>query len=756
MKTTPQRRLVTIGVLAALCSLIPAVVHRFVATADAQNSAIFGPELFRREQGRPQTYERRFTLSDPAGQYNLEIVNGDPDDSADFAAKKNRVSSAQIFLNDVQIVRQGDLGKEVRRLSVPVSPVQGENSLKVTLLSNPVSMLSVAVVRVEAPPAPDLTPPQVIAVEPANATAGVPATTTAVRVTFSERIALDTLSTSTFYVTAGNQVVSGRVEPLDNATGATFLFAAPLAYATTYTVLVKEGIRDLAANPLAPVFTSSFTTEAAPPPPPPDTASPRVVSLSPMAGTIDAQNRLPVVVRFSEPVEATTVSSNLLVFADTAANGGTVVVQDGGSYLVVPNGERVPGVVTPASDGVSATFSPASGSLPANATITVVVMTRVKDLAGNAFDQNPQLGGLQLYEASFSTSAFNLTAPTSSARANPNAALLPGDEAIVSGGYNEVGEINATAEIYNNADGTFRAVMMLEGRAEHTVTVLTDGRVLIAGGVGPNGQVTASAEIFDPRTGDFQPAGAMQTPRFRHSATMLPDGSVLFAGGYNGAALNTAEVFLPAENRFVAVVARMQTARAYHTATSLRDGSVLLCGGVANGSISNTAEVFIPAPFVPQLGQFLSGGGTGLLWKMSSSRFRHTATLLTDGRVLIAGGRDEAGRVLRTADLFTPSPVVALSAFSAAGQLTEARMNHTATLLSDGSLLIAGGVSGSAAALTSAEVYRNGQFSRVRSPLSHGRSSHAALLLSNGSVLLANGEDGSTRLRSAEIYTPRL
>jgi hypothetical protein len=99
--------------------------------------------------------------------------------------------------------------------------------------------------------------------------------------------------------------------------------------------------------------------------------------------------------------------------------------------------------------------------------------------------------------------------------------------------------------------------------------------------------------------------------------------------------------------------------------------------------------------------------------------------------------------------------VVALSAFSSAGPLTEARMNHTATLLSDGSLLIAGGVSGSAAAATSAEVYRNGQFSRVRSPLSHGRSSHAALLLSNGSVLLANGEDGSTRLRSAEIYTPR-
>jgi len=198
----------------------------------------------------------------------------------------------------------------------------------------------------------------------------------------------------------------------------------------------------------------------------------------------------------------------------------------------------------------------------------------------------------------------------------------------------------------------------------------------------------------------------------------------------------------------------MSAARAYHTATALQDGSVLLVGGVSNGLILDTAEVFVPTPFAPQLGQFVAGAGSLALFRMSTPRFRHTATLLPNGQVLIAGGKDGLLRPLATAELFKPGSVIALSSFASAGQMTEARADHTATLLSDGGLLIAGGLSGSQT-LQTAEVYRGGRFTGLRSRLSEARSSHAAVMLANGAVLLSNGENAAGALRSAEVYTPR-
>jgi hypothetical protein len=526
---------------------------------------------------------------------------------------------------------------------------------------------------------------------------------------------------------------------------------------------------------MAANFSSTFTTEAPPPPPPPapDVTAPTVVGLSPQAGSLDNQTAVPVVVTFSEPVAAGTVNNNLLVFADTAQGGGTVI-QDGSSFLSIPNGQRVEGAVELSPDGTKATFTPMSTApdgtgrparLPANALITVVVMTRVKDLAGNSLDQNSQLGGLQLFSATFSTSAFSLIGSTSVGRTNHQGtklspALLAGDEVLVSGGYNELSQVNETAEAFNPSDGSSYALPMVAGRAEHTTTVLNDGKVLITGGIGINGEVLASAELYDPRTGSFSAVGAMHTPRFRHTATLLADGSVLIAGGYNSAAMDRAEIFFPAgstfpvSNAFVEVPARMSAARAYHSATALQDGSVLLCGGASNGQVLDTAEVFVPTPFASQLGQFVSGGSTGVLWRMSTPRFRHTATLLPNGQVLIIGGKDNALRTLNTAEVFKPAQVLTLSTFAAAGQLSQPRADHSATLLADGAVLVAGG-SASNQASASAEIYRGGRFTAVRSPLSNARSSHAAVLLSNGAVLLLGGENGSQVLRSAETYRPR-
>jgi hypothetical protein len=128
---------------------------------------------------------------------------------------------------------------------------------------------------------------------------------------------------------------------------------------------------------------------------------------------------------------------------------------------------------------------------------------------------------------------------------------------------------------------------------------------------------------------------------------------------------------------------------------------------------------------------------------------------LGDGTVLITGGRNDLGIALRTAELFTPSTPITLSSLSATGTMSVARTNHSATALSDGSVLIAGGLSGVASASNTAELYRGGKFTRAVSPLSNARASHAAVLLSDGTALLTNGENGSVKLTSAEVFTKR-
>ena len=88
----------------------------------------------------------------------------------------------------------------------------------------------------------------------------------------------------------------------------------------------------------------------------------------------------------------------------------------------------------------------------------------------------------------------------------------------------------------------------------------------------------------------------------------------------------------------------MTSARQKPTATLLRDGRVLIAGGLNNGEVLDTAELFDPAT-----GKFTAT--TGL---MTSGRWRHTATLLQDGRVLIVGGEDQDGVPADTSELFDP------------------------------------------------------------------------------------------------------
>src|SRR6266446_7312942 len=130
-------------------------------------------------------------------------------------------------------------------------------------------------------------------------------------------------------------------------------------------------------------------------------------------------------------------------------------------------------------------------------------------------------------------------------------------------------------------------------------------------------------------------------------------------------------------------------------------------------------------------------------------RTGHAATALADGRILITGGRDNAGIIVATAEVFDPANETS----TAIGILNTARIDHTATLLADGRVLIAGGTSASGA-VTSAEIFDPANpgagFRVLSATMGAARTRHTATRLHNGTVLIAGGDAGGT----AEIFNP--
>src|SRR5919202_3477224 len=182
-------------------------------------------------------------------------------------------------------------------------------------------------------------------------------------------------------------------------------------------------------------------------------------------------------------------------------------------------------------------------------------------------------------------------------------------------------------------------------------------------------------------------AAPMGIARAAHTATLLPTGQVVVVGGHDGSrrganALGSAERYDPAADRWTAV-RPMVAPRAYHTATLLPDGRILVVGGrggnAQGGAALNTVELYNPA----------TDTWTGAA-PLATPRSNHTATLLPDGRVLVVGGAETRSGLLTpvpSAEIYDP----AANSWTAVGPLGTARSGHTATLLSDGRVIVAGG-----------------------------------------------------------------
>jgi hypothetical protein len=186
----------------------------------------------------------------------------------------------------------------------------------------------------------------------------------------------------------------------------------------------------------------------------------------------------------------------------------------------------------------------------------------------------------------------------------------------------------------------------------------------------------------------------------------------------------------------------LNTPRNSNTATLLPNGKVLIAGGYDyNSGFLATAELYDPTT-----GAYTPTGS------MTTPRLGHTATLLNNGKVLIVGGEVSSSVYTASAELYDP----ASGTFTATGSMSVVHYAHSATLLNNGKVLIAGGYNPANGYLADAQLYDpvSGTFSSTGS-LVVPHYGHTATLLNNGKVLIVAGYNAASgSLAEAELYDP--
>jgi N-acetylneuraminic acid mutarotase len=348
-----------------------------------------------------------------------------------------------------------------------------------------------------------------------------------------------------------------------------------------------------------------------------------------------------------------------------------------------------------------------------------------------------------------SSNTWTATDSMTSARTGHTATLLKNGEVLVAGGGNAT--ILTSAELYNPATGKWAVSgSMTTARTAHTATLLASGEVLVAGGLS-NGSApwspscTASAELYNPSTGQWTTTGSMTEPRDSHTATLLNDGTVLIAGGLCNDGFtypdSSAELYEPSTGTWKAT-GSMNVARVNTAATLLPNGRVLIAGGNSTSSGGRSAELY-------------DHGHWTLTGSMNVYRPNLTATPLSNGDVLVFGGTQLASSAN---EFYSP----ATDTWTRTGEfgVAPSRIGHTLTLLGTGEALVAGG----------RDKYSFTSYSRLYDSATNSwpftgaghmknvRSGHTATLLPNGQVLVAGGyfvsNNTVTQLASAELYTP--
>lgn len=219
------------------------------------------------------------------------------------------------------------------------------------------------------------------------------------------------------------------------------------------------------------------------------------------------------------------------------------------------------------------------------------------------------------------TKTGNMTVPRAGARALP---LPRGDVLIVGGAATPNGDPLPAAELYDLSAGTFKSVGATHFPDPSQLLLLKNGLVLVVGASG--------ADLYNPETKRFAPTGEMAVPRTKFGAALLPDGRVLIAGGQTGGPWGTrvtsTQIYDPDTGTFKSGPSlNLERFKLSKAVVALKNGHILIGGG------AEQLEIFDPGS-----ARFIPVGGT----KLDGFCFS-TATVLNDGRVLLAGGYAKPG-----------------------------------------------------------------------------------------------------------------
>ncbi|WP_437593625.1 kelch repeat-containing protein [Sorangium sp. So ce1000] len=400
-----------------------------------------------------------------------------------------------------------------------------------------------------------------------------------------------------------------------------------------------------------------------------------------------------------------------------------------------------------------------------------------------------------LYDPSTNSWTTSGVGSMATARYHAAATWLPvgSGKVLVSGGYNATSNELSSAEVFDSATLAWTSAgTMIVPRVGHTGTLLSSGKVLVTGGDTALTTATKSAQLYDPATNSWSSITSMATERSDHAATLLNSGRVLLTGGHKYGAFSTdylasSELYDPWTTTW-RPAAGTTNGRAWNGLAVLNDGRVLAAG--LDSSTSSSPQIYDPSvngwtsaatPAVSHSwstttrlgnGKVLLAGTTlavttdsaelydpaGNSWSpvgaASSSRSDHTATVLSDGRVLIVGGRSTGGTPvpLNTVTIFDPATTM----WTVKASMSVARVNHAATLLGNGKVLVTGGFN-VGGYLNSSEIYDPGTNTWTSAaPMNSARAEHTLTLMLNGKVLVAGGHDSSTYSTVPQVYDPGL
>jgi hypothetical protein len=362
-------------------------------------------------------------------------------------------------------------------------------------------------------------------------------------------------------------------------------------------------------------------------------------------------------------------------------------------------------LVTPALAQSSGTFTATGSMTIARFGAAAALLPNGQVLVAGGTN-NSALSTAELYTPS--TGTWAKTGSMKTLSGSIALAVLQTGQVLATGEFDSTG--NGAAELFDPASGKWTATGSMSNVSPGTVTLLSNGQVLGAGGADAKGNTVRTAELYTPATGTWTKTGDMTTLRSDARAVLLQNGKVLVAGGINSTTLNltSAELYDPATGKWAETGSMPTTGGDGLTATLLAGtGCGTNCGKVlVFESAASTAGLYDPASGQWSAVSFgVSGRPSDVV---ATSLFVPQCVTTCDSNVLFTGGiayEPRPTHTLAEGALFDP----ATGAAGGGTSMLIARYGHTATLLGNGQVLVAGGNkiggTGGSAGLSEAELY---------------------------------------------------